>query len=1113
MRITRSVRGIETNDVGEAPEVAPPPPPPPPVAPPRGSDDAAFDDSTPAPAQTKPLELADGFSGRLQVELDGRQTEVTAVSGMLYLEGREVGRVAQQSNGQLQVLVNGQTSVAQPMTAGATSTAAQQETWPNGPPSSYVKTRFPPTPETQPDRQLMIDTVLAVLPAEQREPTRAFIETGGAFGATSATEGESKPGGVSDESLRKAFDAVLAARNSPGQKTLELSLVPTRIDTRQVNDESSSRIEVTRAEGEPKKLSLSLDVDARGRVNGAPLVADQLTRLGTETERVPVEEKQLALEEAGVPREWLGWASEEQKTQALARIREAALTPGEKTIDLSFDRTETVGGGDGDSRVETRRVEGKFTLKVDDQGNVGGKPLRIDVAVATTNQFDQLSVADKKAMLQQVGLPKEDVDVIAPDRMTAILTRVAMMTREPGEHSIEVDTGPEKFRIAAKVAANGDLEGIGAEKLPKPKKQKWYQKALGPILTIASFVFPAAAPFIRIAQAGLAIANGARGLNLVGAVVGAAAGLSSAGIITGSAATFVNTANQVVGTARAVQGAVQGFRNGDVLGGLSSAISAGTQAAGLLGDQGVDVTQARNFLLRAGDAVGIANQVNGTIRAFRSGDVLGGLGGALDLANGQGLLGENGGTIRTAVGLAGAIRNRDFEGAFDGLNSLSLGLTGRDVLGRPPRNAAGDADAGGDDDSTTPATTTGATTTTVAEEDPWNSEPPPEPSEIFGPPAPPEEVAPPQGTITVGSGQSLTSLAAKYLGDASKWPLLYLYNQDLIGADPNKLQAGATLNLPPEGFDPSRADQNDAIRTAARRETPPSPSDDDYLGSGIIGYAEGEDGPEPVKSTMTPAERAAEVEKVKASLDPDRLKKNGFELVKTLGDLNTIIGNPQVAADVLEGLKRGDFSALGKLMADETTAAKLIEAAGKVDPKSAARFGALSTLATFGTGAIAGYEALADSASTSAGGKTANVIGAMAVEVLLGKASPQLDILDAVTNAAGRAFGSKLIENSGVKKNLAAGLQNLFVFAEAIGAPPGKREELITRLADKILAEDGPVIVRGYYRIGEVIANTAPVDWAIDRLAEASARRSLADQAAQNRARLQERVRRIQTNG
>lgn len=137
----------------------------------------------------------------------------------------------------------------------------------------------------------------------------------------------------------------------------------------------------------------------------------------------------------------------------------------------------------------------------------------------------------------------------------------------------------------------------------------------------------------------------------------------------------------------------------------------------------------------------------------------------------------------------------------------------------------------------------------------------------------------------------------------------------------------------------------------------------------------------------------------------------------------------------------------------------------------------------------------------------------MAVEVLLGKASPQLDILDAVTNAAGRAFGSKLIENSGVKKNLAAGLQNLFVFAEAIGAPPGKREELITRLADKILAEDGPVIVRGYYRIGEVIANTAPVDWAIDRLAEASARRSLADQAAQNRARLQERVRRIQTNG
>lgn len=800
MRVTRSVRGIETNDVGEAPEVAPPPPPPP-VAPPRGSDDAAFDDATATPAQTKPLAV-EGFGGRLQVELDGRQTEVTAVSGMLYVEGREVGRVGEQRDGQLQVFVNGQERVAQPMTAGTTSTSSQQETWPNGPPSSYVKTRFPPTPETQPDRQLMIDTVLAVLPAEQREPTRAFIETGGAFGASLEPGSESKPGGVSDESLRKAFDAVLAARNSPGQKTLELSLVPTRIDTRQVNDESSSRTEVTRAEGAPKKLSVSLDVDARGRVNGAPLVADQLTRLGTETERVPVEEKQLALEEAGVPREWLGWASEEQKTQALARIRDAALTPGEKTIDLSFDRTENVGGGDGDTRVETRRVEGKFTLKVDEQGNVGGKPLRIDVAVATTNQFDQLSVADKKAMLQQVGLPKEDVDVIAPDRMTAILTRVAMMTREPGEHSIEVDTGPEKFRIAAKVAANGDLEGIGAEKLPKEKKQKWYQKALGPILTVASFVFPAAAPFIRIVQAGLAIANGARGLNLVGAVVGAAAGLSGAGIITGSAANFINTANQVVGTARAVQGAVQGFRSGDVLGGLSSAISAGSQATGLLADQGVDVSQARNFLREAGNAVGIANQVNGTIRAFRNGDVLGGLGGALDLANRQGLLGEDGATIRTAVGLAGAIRNRDVGGALEGLGTL---------LGPRITNEG--------------VTTTDGSTSLTAQP----GEPPPPIDEVIEldtlpslDPADLEKFRLAPAPVTVQRGDSLTAIATR-AGDLSRLPELYAYNARLIGGDPNLIKPGQVLEIPPPEFQLSNEDRSKFYALAHLPPTPPPP--------------------------------------------------------------------------------------------------------------------------------------------------------------------------------------------------------------------------------------------------------------------------------------------------
>lgn len=1101
-RAQEPVAPVET----EAVEAPPPPPPPPAPAPsaPRSEFGRETGTATAPPA-------TDAVSGRLEVTLaDGRRIEATAIDGAVFADGRQLGRVARTADG-VEVIIDGVTRPARSL--GETATAPRTEapeSWPNGPPSSYVKARFPPTPETQPDRQLMIDTVLGVLPASQREATRALLETGGEFGAGTTPGAVSKPGGVSDESLRKAFDAVLAARNAPGQKTLELSLVPTRIDTREINDESSSRTEVSRSEGEPVKLSVSVEVDARGRVNGAPLVADQLTRLGTETTRVPIEEKQKALEEAGVPREWMAWASEEQKTQALARIRDAGLTPGEKTIDLSFDRQETIGGGDGDSRVETRRVDGRFTL------TVGDKPLRIDVAVATTNQFDQLPVADKAEMLERIGFPAEDVKKIAPERMTSILTRVSMTARDPGEHALEVDTGPDKFRVGMKVSQQGDIEAIGAEKLPPPPKKKKWQKILGPVLTVASIAFPAAAPFIRVAQAGLAIASGARGLNLVGAIVGAASGVSSnlvsAGLISSSTASVLSTANQAIGVARNVQGAVRSFRSGDVLGGLGSALAAGQGAAGIVGGPNSEVAgrfaQAGNLVRGVGSAVaairgrdplgalgavldtaraagaeglGTARNLVSLVEAARRRDALGAAGIALDLANERGLLGSAGETARDAVSVAEAVRDRDFAGIL---------ASGGSVLERlfPGLLTSRDAPPAGAPAAATPAPASGST----AADDARGSEPTPAvPDEIFGPPAP-ESIganAPPRGEVTVRAGETLTSLAARHLGGADKWPLIYLYNRDVIGQDPNALRAGATLQLPPEGYDPSRADQNSVIRTAHRERTPPST----YLADGVIGF---DDEGNPVPSTQTPEQRKVTFETVKRSFDVGETAEKAKDLVKSVGDLNTVLRDPVLAREVAEGLARGDLKALGKVFTDEEAVERLLKQAGNVNPEALERARNFSKTVSVMTAAIAGYEGYKESASGTDVGRLLNGIGAMGVDVLLGRASPALDVVDALTNIAatagkaitGRDATKETIESLGVKKNLSQAIENVFVVAEALASTPEKRAELITRLADKINSDKGGAVVRGYYKIGEGLANTDFVNWGLDKLVEYEAR-------------------------
>lgn len=49
---------------------------------------------------------------------------------------------------------------------------------------------------------------------------------------------------------------------------------------------------------------------------------------------------------------------------------------------------------------------------------------------------------------------------------------------------------------------------------------------------------------------------------------------------------------------------------------------------------------------------------------------------------------------------------------------------------------------------------------------------------------------------SVSSGDTLSALAHKYYGAASKWPLLYVANQSAIGPNPDKIKPGQRLIVP-----------------------------------------------------------------------------------------------------------------------------------------------------------------------------------------------------------------------------------------------------------------------------------------------------------------------------
>jgi len=486
-------------------------------------------------------------------------------------------------------------------------------------------------------RQAVVDTILAVAPE-----ARAVIAAG-----------------VTDDSLARAFSQVIEARNTPGEKSISLDLVAleSRTETTGYGEYTTETKTVVPAD-RPTTFSAKMSVGEGGTVNGASLPADVATRITGARSRVPQEFKDTTLRELGLSEEWLGNATQEQKDYALARIIEAKETPGHKQLDFSFGYTVLQGNAEG-WHPQDVVAAGIVNLNVGADGRVNGKPLTAEVAFNATRTVEKMSNAVRRVTLMSLGFNEGAVANASADQEKYVLVKASVATITPGTAEFEAHMGGDKYAVGLKVDQDGTLEPLGVKKLiPPPKKKKsWLKKIVSVALSIGSF-FPATAVFCQAAKAVMAVADGAKGLGLLGAVVGLAIPMADFGGYAGLASTLSN-----VSTAVSAVKVGQSLASGDFLGALSGAASmAGGFAGGDLGETlstiGTAAAGARAIqtgdiegLLSAGLRVGAGltsgdtaapfsslARIGTTVGAAASGKIADALTGVLDLSSLRGVL-------------------------------------------------------------------------------------------------------------------------------------------------------------------------------------------------------------------------------------------------------------------------------------------------------------------------------------------------------------------------------------------------------------------------------------------------------------------------------------------
>jgi hypothetical protein len=722
-----------------------------------------------------------------QVEMQRRFGAPGAASVQLPELRQQLGRVRSSiPGGAVTFTVTGDRQLTN--AAGATAPASSQgalariaeaeaKEWPAGAPEARLKTRIE-------------DTQLKVSVADKLNTiTSALSEADAARVSTLINT----PPGVSSGSIDAAYQSVLDARKTPGSKSVDLALSPLREDRTTGESESVSIVEQP-----PVSFRAAMEVSADGKVNGKALGVDELAKLSSQIATVPTEAKDAALKEAGLSDQWVSQASMAQKDYALAKLRQAAMSPGMKSLDVSFDVTGWEGGESGSET--TTRVDGTIQVSVGADGKIGGKTPQIEVALATTLTMERMPMVEKRQMLGQLGMPADVLRAATPQEASDLLTRVALRTRTPGEQQFEAVLGGKDYIVGLKVGAKGDIEAAGAQLKPPQPKQNKLKQLIGPILTVASFVFPVAAPALQAINAAIAIKNGARGLSLVASVAGAVAGvggmvanLAGAGSsIASAASTVANVAGRVASISGAANGVHQGAKTGDFLGAFSSVVSLAGQVGSL-----TNTTLGSNFdlLQRAGTAAGYASRaLNGDIAGL----------GAEVLGTGLRALVDNAAQGATAPQAAVRQVDDDVDDATTQAPSttdFSLGAGAR--LGQSGESTV---KLGTGDDGASLGPSTGAPQADVQRVEP----------QVDG-----TAVTTPR--ITVRRGDNLSRIARSQLGDPSRTPELYAWNAARIGNDPNALRAGVELELPPSDFRLSQAER-DAFFRSTHVAPPPSGS-------------------------------------------------------------------------------------------------------------------------------------------------------------------------------------------------------------------------------------------------------------------------------------------------
>ncbi len=725
-----------------------------------------------------------------------------------------------------------------PLAADA-ARAADLKPYPDGDPNAHVVSQFTVSGDPsnlasllaahgdQPalDRQAAIDTVLAVVPE-----AKSLID-----------------GGVTDESLAKAFAQIIDARGKPGEQTLSLSLVGFKTETQQVGWGDNTSFADVKVPADPTTFTPHVTVGTDGTVNGAKLPADVATQITSASRGVNQEFKDATLKEVGLSDEWLTNASQAQKDYALARIIDAKSTPGQKSFDFSFPYSTTVSGGE-DVQTITTTAAGHIAFTAGADGTVNGKPLTAELAYAATKAVEAMPNAVRRATLETLGFKPDAIAKGSADQIKYALEKASIATATPGTTQFEVHMGGDKYAVGLKVGDDHKILGSGVALIPPPPKKSWWKTVVSVVCTVVSICYPPAAIICQGIQGAIAISSGAKGLGLIAAVAGAAAGVAD---IAG-AASMANTLSTAASTISAANSAINAFQHGDFLGALSSAVSAGGSSLNGLGELGQTLSDV-------GKVAGVVSNVQ---RAIQSDDPLAliaaGAGAATTVGKVAGIdIPSEVATIGTIANTASAFQQGDYTAALNGVATLAgqagfstsstssgtnsqYSLSGTGVRlgdgGNSTVRLGGTGGTDATDDTSTLAnsglTTVDAVSSTVGgllTGDPWgaldgfntllgstlttSTE-----TEASGPKTTDaahdlrvlDNATLPQ--YIVKPGDSLSTIAQNTLGDARRWPEIYAYNA--MKGSPNQLGAGTLLDLPPADYELTSFQKNLLFNTA-----------------------------------------------------------------------------------------------------------------------------------------------------------------------------------------------------------------------------------------------------------------------------------------------------------